>query len=48
MALGAYDQRILRWLAGQELPTVAVVVSLLWRARHAAAQQAYRGGGEPR
>ncbi|MGH3700118.1 MAG: hypothetical protein ACRDRU_01380 [Pseudonocardiaceae bacterium] len=48
VALGAYDQRILRWLAGQELPTVAVVVSLLWRARHAAAQQAYRGGGEPR
>ncbi len=27
---------------------VAVVVSLVWRARHAATQQAYRGGGESR
>ncbi|MGH3701378.1 MAG: hypothetical protein ACRDQY_18310 [Pseudonocardiaceae bacterium] len=48
VALGAYDQRILRWLAGQELPTVAVVVSLLWRARHAVIQQSHRGGGESR
>ncbi len=48
VALGAYDQRIVCWLAGQELPTVAVVVSLLWRARHAAHQQAHRDGGESR
>ncbi|MGH3755941.1 MAG: hypothetical protein ACRDRP_25325 [Pseudonocardiaceae bacterium] len=47
VALGAYDERILRWLAGQELPTVAVVVSLLWRARHAAVRQVHRGGGAP-
>jgi hypothetical protein len=47
--LGAYDERILRWLAGWEVPTVATVVSLLWRARHAAAaRQAHRDGGEPR
>jgi hypothetical protein len=47
MQLGVYDGRILRWLAGWEVPTVATVVSLLWRARHAAAQDR-RGGGEPR
>ncbi len=41
--LGAYDQRILRWLAGWDVPTVATVVSLLWRARDAAAQD-LRGG----
>jgi hypothetical protein len=45
--LGAYDERILRWLAGWEVPTVATVVSLLWRARQAAAQDR-RGGGKPR
>ncbi|MGH3755836.1 MAG: hypothetical protein ACRDRP_24760 [Pseudonocardiaceae bacterium] len=48
VALGAYDQRIVCWLAGQELPTVAVVVSLLLRARQAAVQQVHRGGGESR
>ncbi len=47
--LGAYDERIVRWLAGWEVPTVATVVSLLWRARHtAAARQTRRGGGESR
>ncbi|MGH3754888.1 MAG: hypothetical protein ACRDRP_19760 [Pseudonocardiaceae bacterium] len=46
--LGAYDERILRWLAADEVSTVATVVSLLWRARHAAAQQARRDGGESR
>jgi hypothetical protein len=44
--LGAYDERILHWLAGWDVPTVATVVSLLWRARDAAAQD--RCGGEPR
>ncbi len=48
VALGAYDERILRWLARDEVSTVATVVSLLWRARHAAAWQAHRGGGESR
>jgi uncharacterized iron-regulated membrane protein len=46
--LGAYDERIVRWLAGWDMPVVATVVSLLWRARHAATQQAPRRGGEPR
>jgi hypothetical protein len=45
--LGAYDQRILHWLAGWDVPIVAAVVSLLWRARHAARQDR-RGGGESR
>lgn len=48
VVLGAYDERILTWLAGWEVSTVAVVVSLLWRARQAAVQQVQRGGGEPR
>ncbi|MGH3686947.1 MAG: hypothetical protein ACRDRU_24775 [Pseudonocardiaceae bacterium] len=34
--LGAYDRRILHWLAGWDVPTAATMVSLLWRARHAA------------
>jgi hypothetical protein len=46
--LGAYDRRIVHWLAGWDMPTAAVVVSLLWRARHAAARQERRGGGESR
>ncbi len=46
--LGGYDERIVGWLAGWDVPVVAAVVSLLWRARHAAAGQARRGGGEPR
>jgi hypothetical protein len=33
--LGAYDERILAWLAGWDLPTVGAVVSLLYRARAA-------------
>jgi hypothetical protein len=45
--LGAYDERILHWLAGWEIPTVATVVSLLWRVRQAA-QQDRRGGSESR
>ncbi|MGH3685974.1 MAG: hypothetical protein ACRDSM_13125 [Pseudonocardiaceae bacterium] len=48
VALGAGVQRSVRWLGGPELPTVAVVVSLLWRARHAATHQPHRGGGESR
>ncbi len=35
--LGAYDTRILTWLAGWDNPTVATVVSLIRRARIAAA-----------
>jgi hypothetical protein len=42
--LGAYDERIVHWLVGWDVPVVAAVVSLLWRARHAAAWQAHRGG----
>lgn len=33
--LGAYDQRIVEWLAGWEAPTVTTVCSLLFRARAA-------------
>jgi hypothetical protein len=29
VALGAYDQRIVGWLAGWDMPVVAAVVSLL-------------------
>ena len=46
--LGAYDRRILHWLSWRDLAIAATVVSLLWRARDAADQQARRGGGEPR
>ena len=46
--LGAYDQRVLDWLAGWDVPVVAAVVSLLHRVRKAATLQARRGGGEPR
>jgi hypothetical protein len=48
VALGAYDQRIVCWLAGWDVPVVAAVVSLLWRARHAASQESRRDGGQPR
>lgn len=37
--LGAYDRRIIDWLAGWDVPTVATVVSLLHRARTAAATE---------
>ena len=33
--LGAYDERIIRWLAGWDIPTAGVVVSLVHRARAA-------------
>jgi len=33
--LGAYDRRILEWLAGWDLSVVATVLSLLYRARAA-------------
>jgi len=48
--LGAYDERVLEWLASWDVPVVAVVVSLLLRVRKAAWRQArhYWGGGEPR
>ncbi|MGH8918312.1 MAG: hypothetical protein ACRD0H_08250 [Actinomycetes bacterium] len=48
VAPGAYDERIVHWLAADEVATVATVVSLLWRTRHAATHQSHRGGGEPR
>jgi hypothetical protein len=44
--LGVYDQRMVTWLGGWDVPTVAGVVSLLGRARQAGAEQARRGGGE--
>jgi hypothetical protein len=44
--LGAYDRRIVEWLIDWEVSTVAVVVSLLWRVRAAAAHQGCRCGGE--
>lgn len=43
VALGAYDRSILRWLTGWETSVVAVVVSLLWRARAAARDWQDRG-----
>ncbi len=46
--LGAYDRRILHWLSWLDVAIAATVVSLLWRARDAAAQQILRGGGAPR
>jgi hypothetical protein len=48
--LGAYDERVLDWLAGCDVPVVATVISLLCRVRKAATRQApyYRGWGEPR
>ncbi len=46
--LGAYDRRVVRWLAGWDVPTAATVISLLWRARHTATQQAPRSRGEHR
>lgn len=33
--LGTYDERILTWLAGWDVPTVGTVASLLHRARAA-------------
>jgi hypothetical protein len=33
--LGAYDERILAWIAGWDTPTVATIASLLLRARAA-------------
>lgn len=33
--LGAYDRRMLDWLAGWDTPTVGTIVSLLHRARAA-------------
>jgi hypothetical protein len=43
VALGAYDQRFLRWLSTWDIATVASVVSLLWRAR---AASTHPGEGE--
>ncbi|MGH3901104.1 MAG: hypothetical protein ACRDTA_23220 [Pseudonocardiaceae bacterium] len=44
--LGAYDERIVRWLVGWDVPVVAAVVSLLWRVRDVGTQAGRRGGGE--
>lgn len=41
--LRAYDLHILHWLAEWDASVVAVVVSLLWRARCAAAQETWDG-----
>lgn len=40
----AYDLHILHWLAEWDASVVAVVVSLPWRARCAAAQETWDGG----
>ena len=45
--LGAYDQRILHWLTGWDRSVAAVMVSLLWRTRQAAAQHACPDGVSP-
>lgn len=37
--LGAYDSRIIAWLAGLDDPTCRTVASLIWRARLAAAAE---------
>lgn len=42
LTLGAYDERMIAWLAGWDLPTVGTVVSLLHRVR--AATPLPRGG----
>jgi hypothetical protein len=36
--IGAYDRRIIEWLAGWEISTVGTIVSLLHRARAAGAE----------
>ncbi|MBP2323810.1 hypothetical protein JOF56_004195 [Kibdelosporangium banguiense] len=41
--LGAHDRRIIAWLAEWEISTVGTVVSLLYRARAAGADEC--GGG---
>jgi hypothetical protein len=43
--LGAYDKRVMDWLAQDEVSTVATVVSLILRARDAG-HQAALGDGE--
>ncbi|MGH3868251.1 MAG: hypothetical protein ACRDQ4_19460 [Pseudonocardiaceae bacterium] len=45
--LGAYDKRIVSWLAGWDVPVVAALVSLLCRARHTD-RRAHPGGGGSR
>jgi hypothetical protein len=40
--LGAYDQRIIEWLAGYDEPTIGALVSLLYRARQAGRDEAAR------
>ena len=45
--LGAYDLRMLDWLAGWDNPTVGSIASLIWRARAAERRASRRdlGGG---
>lgn len=40
--LGAYDARIIEWLAGYDEPTIGGLVSLLYRARQAGRDEATR------
>lgn len=42
--LGSYDERMLRWLAGWDTPTVGTLVSLLHRARSSPPAVACREG----
>lgn len=43
--LGAYDQRIIDWLAGYDEPTIGAIVSLLHRARQAGRDETARPCG---
>ena len=45
VALGVYDEYLVRWLAGWDVTVAAGLVSLLCRVRHTAA---HPSGGEPR
>lgn len=44
LTLGAYDERMIAWLAGWEVPTVGTVASLLHRARAARPLRRTAGG----
>jgi hypothetical protein len=37
--LGAYDERMIRWLTQQDDPTCRTIASLMWRCRLAGASQ---------
>lgn len=43
--LGAYDERIIEWLAGYDEPTIGAIVSLLYRARQSGRDEAAHTSG---